>query len=358
MMRAHMRHTRLSILVPIVALLLGACGGTAAPSASEGSAPAAAPIASGAAASAKPAQLTKLVVSYGELVPQSVPVFVAKDAGIYEKNGLDIDLRLIVSSAEMAALIAGETQVASAAGSQVLNGVAAGADLIVTSAIAGLSPFALYVQPSIKAIGDLKGKNVGISKFGSPSDIAMRMALRKNGLNPDQDVRFVEMGSTQARTAALIQKTIDGGMANPLEAAQLVKAGLHVVYDATKDKQPSAQSVVLAKRDWVNGHRDVMQRYTDAIVEAMVRTNQDRAFSLATMKKWFKSEDEPLMASVYDAYSSSGLWPVPPYATPEMFADAKEVTAQAEPKMRDYDLTKLIDSSFVKSAQERGLTGK
>ncbi|HLG74351.1 MAG TPA: ABC transporter substrate-binding protein [Chloroflexota bacterium] len=367
-------------LVLLAAFILTGCGGAAAPAASTSGAGAANPGSPSAAASAKPAgsaasaaataagasgvatassqPATKLVVSYGELVPQSVPEFLAKDVGIYQQHGIDADLRLIVSSAEIAALVSGETQIASSGGPIVLSAVAGGADLVVTAAIAGLSPFALYVQPSIKTIADLKGKNVGISKFGSPSDIAMRMAMRKNGMDPNKDVRFVELGSTQARTAALLQGTIDGGMANPLEAQQLIKGGLHVVYDATKDHQPSAQSVVVAKRDWVAGHREVMQRYVDAIVQAIARTNQDKATSVATMKKWFKSDDDQLMGSVWDAYSSSGLWPNVPYATPEMFADAKEVIAATNPKMADYDVTKLLDNSFVKSAEERGLTGK
>ncbi len=345
-----------SLCLSVIAL--SACGGAAAPVATSAPVSSASAAASSAAKPAASAALTKIVVSYGELVPQSVPEFLAKDTGIFEKHGLDVDLRLIVSSAEIASMVAGETQIGSSGGPIVLSAVSAGADLEVTAAIAGLSPFALYTRPSVATIADLKGKNVGISKAGSPSDIAMRMALRKNGLDPNKDVRFVELGSTQARTAALIQGTIDGGMANPLEAQQLIKAGLHVVYDATKDKQPSAQSVVVARRDWVSGHRDVMQRYVDALVDAIKRTNADKPQALATMKKWFKSDDEAAMGAVYDAYSSSGLWPMPPYATPEMFADAKEVIAATNPKMADYDVNKLLDSSFVKSAEDRGLTKK
>lgn len=297
-------------------------------------------------------------MSYGELVPQTVPVFLAKDTGIFEKHGIDADTRLIVSSAEIAAMVAGETQVGSSGGPIVLAAVAGGADLVTTAAIAGLSPFALYTQASIRTIQDLKGKNVGISKFGSPSDIAMRQALRKNGLDPGKDLRFVELGSTQARTAALIQGTIDGGMANPLEAQQLIKAGLHTVYDATKDKQPSAQSVVVSRRDWVASHRDVMQNFVDAIVEAIGRTRADRPQAMATMKRWFKSDDEQVLGNVWEAYSTSGLWPSVPYVTPEMFADAREVIAATNPKMADFDVNKIIDSSFVKSADDRGLTKK
>src|SRR5579862_6870154 len=177
------------VLASLVACaFLAACGSSAPAPASPSAAPAAtnashAAPASGqpstgasgkpaAGASSKPSAaaaasgLTKIKVSYGELVPQSVPEFLAQDAGIYQKNGLDVDLQLIVSSAEIPALVSGEVQLGSAAGSQVMDAVAAGADFEVTAAIAGLSPFALYVQKSINTIQDLKGKAVGISKFG------------------------------------------------------------------------------------------------------------------------------------------------------------------------------------------------
>jgi NitT/TauT family transport system substrate-binding protein len=349
-------------------LALAACGGgqaapaspapastAAAPSQAAPASSVAKPAASGSAA-AKPAAGasggTKLVVSYGELVPQSVPIFLASDAGLYQKNGLDVDMRLIVSSAEMAALVAGEVQIASAAGSQVVNAEGNGADLVVTAAVAGLSPFRMYVQKDIKTFADLKGKSVGISRFGSPSEVAIRVALKKNNLT-DKDVRIVEVGSTQARTAALIQGTIAGGMANPLEAAALEKAGLHSIYDLAKEKTPSAQSAIMAKRDWLSGHRDVMQHYVDAVTEAIARVRADKPYTIGVMKHWFKTDDEQLMGSVYDAYTSTGLWPLPPYVTPEMFQDDKE--AATDPKIKNLDMTKIIDSSFVKSAADRGL---
>src|SRR5690349_18398128 len=106
-----MKTTRLLRLLPLVALLLGACGSTAAPASSSAgpasAAASAAPAASRAAsAAASPAgSLTKLTVSYGELVPQTMPVWLAKDAGIFQQNGLDVDLKLIVSSAEVAAMV-------------------------------------------------------------------------------------------------------------------------------------------------------------------------------------------------------------------------------------------------------------
>ena len=351
MILGHMK-TRLLALLSLASIALVGCGASAsAPASTVGSAPAT------SAASAKAQGLTKLVVSYGELVPQSVPVFVAKDAGIYQQNGLDVDLRLIVSSAEIPALIAGETQFSSGGGAHVLNAAAAGVDAVVLAAVAGLSPFRLYVQPSISSVKELKGKNVGISKFGSPSEVALRIVLKKNGMDPEKDVRFVELGSTQARTAALIQKTIDGGMANPLEAAQLEKNGLRMIYDLAKEKTPSAQSLVIGRRDWVKSHRDTAQKYIDAIVQTVAKTRADKPLAVSVMKKWFKSEDEELMASIYDAYTSTGLWPAgAPYATAAMFDDAKETVGATEPKVRDLDLSKMIDSSFVKSAEERGLT--
>jgi len=385
---APMKRT-LSALLGVMALSLAACGGGATPSASVASSPsvaaakpsAAASSAAAAPASAKPSgpvsaapgavvqsaaggqaqaagQADKIVVSYGELVPQTMPVWYAQETGIFQQNRIDADLRLIVSTAEIAALIAGETQISSAGGPVVLNAIGGGADLEVTAAIAAISPFTLYAPQSIKTIQDLKGKAVGVSRFGSPSDIAMRLAFRQNNLDPDKDVRFVETGSTQARTAAMIQGTIQGGMANPLEADALDKAGLHGIYDLGKAKVPSAQSVVVARRDFVSSHHDLMQRYVDSIVQSMAKLRQDKSGSLAVLKKYFKSDDDALFGKIYDYYTTDGIWPAVPTPTAEMFADAKEVIGKDNDKIRTLDINTILDTSFVKSAQDRGLAGK
>jgi len=114
--------------------------------------------------------------------------------------------------------------------------------------------------------------------------------------------------------------------------------------------------MVRCRRDWVSSHHDVMQRYIDAIAETMVKVRQDKPLAISVLKKYFKSNDDALFGRIYDYYVRDGIWPAVPAATPELFNDAKDVIGKTNATMRDYDLTKLIDPSFVKSAADRGLT--
>jgi NitT/TauT family transport system substrate-binding protein len=294
-----------------------------------------------------------LTVSYGEIVAQELPLWVTREAGLFEKHGLIVTPQLIISAQEVAAIVAGETQIANPGAPNLLNAVATGADLVVVAVPMALSPFSIYAQPDINSIAELKGKSVGISQFGSPSELEMRVALLQAGLNPDTDVSFIPTGSTQNRTAALIQGTIQGAAANPLEGAQLKKRGLHVIYDLAATHEPWAETVVATRRAWLDQHRDLVQAYVDAITEGMQRIRRDKPFAVSVLKTYFKSDDDQAMSDAYDAYV--GLFPAAPEPRSEQFETARTILTRTNAAVANIDLNRLIDPSFVQSAVSRGL---
>ena len=81
-------------------------------------------------------------------------------------------------------------------------------------------------------------------------------------------------------------------------------------------------------------------------------------FVIGVLKKYFKSDDDALFGKIYDYYVTDSIWPVVPAATPEMFADAKDVIGKDSDKIRNLDVATIIDDAYVKSAQDRGLAGK
>jgi NitT/TauT family transport system substrate-binding protein len=211
------------------AMVLAACGSTSTPAAPASSAvastpgvspsasasgPAAKPAASGsqAAASVTP---SKLVVSYSAIVPMTLPVWVASDEGIFKKNGLDVQLTYIESSKGIAAVISGETQMANIGGPETLSAVAGGADLVTVACESPSWPFVMQVVPGINSMAELKGKKVGVSNFGSTSDIATRLALENSKLDPEKDVAIIAVGSASNRLAALKSGAIQGGVSFP-----------------------------------------------------------------------------------------------------------------------------------------------
>ena len=193
-----------------------------------------------------------------------------------------------------------------------------------------------------------------MSSVGSSSDIATRVALRKLGLDPDKDVTIVAVGSSQQRTAALLAGAIQAGVSQPPDSIALEEKGFHVLYDLASQKLPSANTSVVVKRDYLNANRGVVQRYVDALFLGIKKVKSDRAFGVQVLKKYFQSTDDKAMGATYDFYALT-VTPSQPVPRPEQFADAQATLGATNAKVKDYDVSNMLDQSFTKSAIDRGL---
>jgi ABC-type nitrate/sulfonate/bicarbonate transport system substrate-binding protein len=151
------------------------------------------------------AQLTKLNVAYSAISGDALPAWIAKDAGIFEKNGLDVQLVFFTGgTTAVMALVSADTPIAQLAGAAVINSVMAGSDAaLIVGGVTSLNYY-LMGRPEIKTAEQLKGGSVAISRFGSSSDFIARYALQKVGLTPGKDVTIVQIGSTTARVDAAL----------------------------------------------------------------------------------------------------------------------------------------------------------
>jgi NitT/TauT family transport system substrate-binding protein len=337
-------------------LILAACGGPMAPASV-----APKPAASGSlqpdvssSASAAPSKPGQIVTAYAEVVGANSGVWGAKEAGLFQKRGLEVDMRLIESSLSVGALISGQVQFAVVGGPESFAAAVEGADLRVLATLSPVYPYKFEANPSMKTTDDLKGKKVGISRFGSSSDIATRVGLRKVGLDADKDVTIVQVGSLQARMTALATGAIDGGLAGVPDNIPLEDKGFHVLFDLAELELPAAIVCIVVQGPWLATHRDETQRYIDAMVETIARLKRDKGFAQEVIRKYVKLDEQRLLDASYD-YTIAKVLPAVPYVKPEGFKDSIEVLSQKNPKARDYDLNKLIDNSFLKSAAERGL---
>ncbi|HLY64180.1 MAG TPA: ABC transporter substrate-binding protein [Chloroflexota bacterium] len=338
----------------LLTMLLAACGSVAAPAASSlaPSAPAAS-----AAASAAPsaAPTTKLSVVYSALSPSYLALWAAQDAGYFQKNGLAMDVQLTNGgSPAMAVLLSGQAQIFQAAGSDILSAVAGGTDLLVTATTSPVYPFKVEVTPDIKAPADLKGKKVAITSLGDTSDMALRLSLQKLGLDPEHDVTAVTVGSSQNGVAALLGGAVDAALLSPPQNLTVEAKGFHALFDVPSVKLAVANQEIAGQRSWITGHRDLMQKYVDAIVEATARVKQDKPFSIGLMKKYLKSDDEQALSASYDFSAQLVLQPLP-FPTAEQFNNTLSILSQRNDKLRGLDVSKLLDPSFVQSAADRHL---
>jgi NitT/TauT family transport system substrate-binding protein len=294
-------------------------------------------------------------MGYSNITGDEIAAWVALDNGAFERHNLKVDGQLISGGATTtAALVAGGIQVAHAGGSETLSAVANGADLVIVATLAGVYPYLFETIPDITTPRDLMGKRLGVSNVGGSADIATRVYLRQQGLDPDKDVAIVPTGSAQNRAAALASGAIQGGMSAPPDNIGVEAVGLRPLADLASLHLPSANTAVVMQRSFVQANHDLVQRYVDALVEASVQLKQDRPGTVAILKKYFNSDDDRAMGIAYDFYANEVVQTLP-YPRPDQFKDAIETLSASNPKIREVDLNKLLDPSFVQNAADRGL---
>lgn len=299
--------------------------------------------------------LTKITVSYSEKVGSYLPLYLAADQGIFKKHGLDPDLQLMAGATGMSALLSGQVQIAQVGGSEVLSAVTSGSDLVMSGNLGAVSSYVLIVAPDINTIEDLKGKQVGVSSIGGSADTAVRAVMKHFNMDPDKDITITAMGSLQNRTAGLLSGAIQAAPSNPPESLLLQRHGFKALLAVADVSGPTANATIVAQRSWIDQHKDVFQAWNDSIVEAIALAKANKAVGLPVFKQFIGSDDDQLMSDSYDFWIGKVL-KEPPVLTPDQFADTVTAMAANNPKVKDVDLNKVIDGSYVQNSVNKGLS--
>ena len=155
------------------------------------------------------AQLRKLNIAYTATSPYQAVLIIAKQAGVFKKHGLDPQLILTPGgSLGFQAMMGGDVAMVMADGSAAVTSNLAGADVVIIASFLNTFPYSLISIPEIKKVDQLVGGKVAISRFGSATDVSVRMSLAKVGLNPDKDVTILQIGTQTTRFAALQSKQV------------------------------------------------------------------------------------------------------------------------------------------------------
>lgn len=294
-------------------------------------------------------------MGYSNVSADDLQAWVALETGIFSRHNLTVNAQLIAGGASTtAALISGQIQISQAGGSEALSATANGADVVAVATVSGVYPYLFSAAPEIKTIQELKGKKVGVSNIGGSADVAARVVLRQNGLDPETDVTIIATGSAQNRTSAMLSGAIQAGMTAPPENLAVEAAGFHTLLDLAGQHLPAANTVVTVQRSFLNQNRDVVQRYIDSIIEANVQLKKDKPGTIATLKKYFQSNDDHAMEVTYDFFANEVLEALP-FPRPEQFKDSVEALSATNPRVKDVDLNKLVDPSLVQNAADRAV---
>ena len=177
-----------------------------------------------ASATASLAQTVRIAVGAASVA--QLPGWTAVEGGYFSREGLHPELILISGGPQtVAALLGGDVSLAQVYSQPLLSAKLSGADTVILAGLINQPLFSVMSVPSVERPHDLKGKRMGITTYGSASDLALRLALRKWGLKAETDVSILQIRGIPEILVALQSGAIDAGVVSPPTNIRAVKAG-------------------------------------------------------------------------------------------------------------------------------------
>ena len=203
---------------------------------------------------AKAIAVDKLRIGYGAPSVTMSLLWITKEGKLFEKNGLDVEVLYLESALVQRALIAGNIAMGQMTGSLMAAPKLQGADLVMVASFLNNLLYRLVARPEIKAVADLKGRRVGVSRFGAGADRATRLLLTKLGLNPEKDVVLIQIGGSPTRIAALSAASIDATIVDPPDHKKLQEAGMRILANMEEMKIPFQHTGLVTTRPKSRNH--------------------------------------------------------------------------------------------------------
>ncbi len=337
--------------IAISMAIVAGCGGTT------GTGAATSPTASAAVTTATPTPAPiKVRAAYGNVTPANLAPFYAKEKGIFLENGLDVDLSLIDGGGKsMAALLGNSVDIAQLGGTELMSAYIGGGDVEAVALFVPVSPWVLMAPASYTGPNDLRGKTIGVATKGGSSEVAAVQQIERLGLKTT-DVTILPTGSVANLTAAMLAKQVYAGPGHPPDTAALFKAGYKVIMDLAAQNVPAVENCTIVTKKYASEHKDVIQKYVDSLVKAIVAMKKDKPGTIPVMQKLLNVTDQDALSQTYDYYVAQ-IFPVYPTVAPKEWLYSRDELAKSNAAVKDLDVNKVIDNSFVKSAQDRKVGG-
>lgn len=296
-----------------------------------------------------------LRVAYSAVDTVFLPIWVTKEARLFEKYNLPVELVSLRSSPLcLSAHLAGEIDICAGGTTPVIAAHLQGnRDLVLFATLNRKAGFWVYSKPAIANLSGLRGKRFGVTRFGGALDFVSRYFLRQSGLDPNRDITMVQIGSTPDIVLALAADSIDAGTLSLPSNIKAEELGFRQIADFTDVKDSYPSGGISGRRQFVTDNRPRMDSFVKALVEGFhyTRTNRDKA--LAVLSQYTRVTDVKTLTRSYNLHVEK-IWPRVPEISPEDLRLALEHAAETNPKARDIDPADLIYSPLIKDLAKTG----
>jgi NitT/TauT family transport system substrate-binding protein len=294
----------------------------------------------------------RLHVAYSIYSGMTAPLWATQEAGLFDKNGLNVQLVYLRGGTEAAqALVTGDIPFAMMGGGAVISSNLAGSGSVILAGIENAILFKFVTSKEITSAEKLRGKKLGVASLGGSTYLATLRALQHFGLKPS-DVTILAMGGGPTRLAAVQSGAIQGAVFLPPETLLAKKLGLNFLLDLGSLGVEFQNAVIAAGRSIVEKKPETARRFIKALVEGIHAYKTDRDFGLRLLRKYLKTNDQEIIEETYDFYGDKVS--TKPYPTVKGMQAVLSDLAARNPKAKDAQPSQLVNLSFLKELDESG----
>jgi ABC-type nitrate/sulfonate/bicarbonate transport system substrate-binding protein len=284
-------------------------------------------------------------------VGQFAPLWVTKEAKLFEKYGNQVQLIFIQgATSAAAALTSGDAQVGMFSPQVVISTPAL--DLVMFGRLGNTMDNRIFARKGIKSLKEVK--RIAISRFGSNADFAARYLLQREGLRPDVDVALLQVGNQSNRIIAVETNNADAAMLTPPMTLQARKLGMTLLVDSSKLGIPYSSLFFVSRRPYLMKTRAELVNFTKAMIEGVHVYKADKEFSMKVLAKYMKLQDREVLEENFREYD----FPLKPYPSKEYFELPIQEVGKKDPKILKENPERFIDMSLVKELDASGFVDK
>lgn len=297
----------------------------------------------------------RLKVIYSQFTMTNSATWFAREAGLFERHGLNAELIYVDSAPAVQALTAGAAPLATMSGGLAVGPYLNGLDLVMLAGWCNLNSYQLITRPEIRRPEDLRGKVIGIGRFGAAADWGLRLILRKLGINENKDVQIVQAGGggPSTRLGAMEAKKLDATVLDSPQTVQARRLGFRMLADGVELGIPFLQGGLVTRRAYVKSNEDTVRRIIRVIVEAIHFAKTNREAALKVMQKYLRVQDREALEDAYESFVVK-QFPRVPYPAPAAVQAIFDLAAARDPRAKTADPQGFIDTRFVREIEQSG----
>jgi NitT/TauT family transport system substrate-binding protein len=301
--------------------------------------------------------LEKINAIYASIAGDHAALYVAQEMGLFRKYGLDVNLSYTAGAAQVIqTMMAGENQIATAGGSGVVDADFGGADLVAVAGMVNMPAFYIVVQPEIKTLQDLRGKPVGITRFGSSTDFTMRYILKKAGLEPDKDVPLLQLGGQPELAAGIEARRIFAAPMTPPALQKTLKAGARIHIPPKSIGLSFPHVGIVVRKTYLAARRQIVKNFIAGYSEGVATLHKGKEGSKKAIAKFLHTDDPEILEASWQ-FGIDVIERIP-NLDPEMFKLVLDERAQTRPEAKKYKPEQFFDDSVVKELDKEGFFKK